>query len=186
MDLSLFIADLESRFDQEKRDEHAGMLPDVLDAERGQISFAERLLASVGHSIVLILRGGQRVTGEVADAALQWILVSAPHGQCLIPHRAIVAASELGPVIAHADAPGHRVSINHILRDICARRVPVVIEHDAGQHVGRLYAVYADHFDMLVGGRDAWDQRDRGPVSVMSLPVRGIQKIALASNWQGQ
>lgn len=185
VNLSLFIADLESRFDQEKRDEHAEMLAEMLDAERGSISYAERLLAALGQPIVLFLRGGQRVAGTVRDVALQWVNVATVHDQCLIPLHSIVAASGLGPVAPDADSPLRRISIGHILREVSARYVPVVIEHDAGQHVGRIYAVYADHCDMLVGGRDSWDQRDRGSASVLSLSIQGVQKITLAGNWQG-
>lgn len=185
VNLSLFIADLESRFDQERRDEHAEMLAEVLDAERGGISYAERLLASSGRHIALMLRGGQRVEGVVSDVALQWVNIASSRDQCLIPIHAIVAASGLGPVAPDADSPARRVSMGHILREVSARQVPVVIEHDAGQHAGCLRAVYADHCDMLVGGRDSWDQRDRSVSSVLSLSVAGMQKITLASNWQG-
>lgn len=185
MNLSLFLADLESRFDQEKRDEHAEMLAEMLDAERGRISYAERLLASFGRHVILILRGGQRVEGVVKDVALQWVHIATPHDHSLIPLHAIVAASGLGAVAADADSPMRRLSIAHILREVSVRQVPVVIEHDAGQHVGQVKAVYADHCDMIVGGQDSWDQRDRGATWVLSLSITGVQKITLASNWQG-
>lgn len=125
------------------------------------------------------------MTGTVRDVALQWVLIATEQEQCLIPIHAIVAASGLGPVSPDVNSPANRVSIGHILREVSARQVPVVIEHDAGQHFGRLSAVYADHCDLLVGGRDSWDQRDRGGTTVLSLSLHGVRKITLAANWQG-
>ena len=183
MDLKLFIADVESHFDQQRRDEHDEMLADMLDAERGGISYAERLLACVNQELELVLRGGQRVKGKVDEVALQWMRLSDKVAQHLIPIPAIIAATGLGAVAPNADAATLRVSITHVLRELSARGVPLVIDHDAGQHVGRLLAVYADHCDLLVGDRDSWDQRDRGPTSTVSLSLLGVQKITLTAQW---
>lgn len=185
MDLSLFLADMESRFDQHRRDEHDEMLVEMLDAERAGISYAQRLLATLHQEVELILRGSQRVRGNVADVALQWIRLKSGREEHIIPLHAIVAAQGLDSARTDADSPALRVSIGHLLRELSARGVMLVIEHDAGQCVGRLTAVYADHCDILIGGRDSWDQRDRGPTALISLSLQGVHKITLANEWRG-
>lgn len=185
MDLSLFLADMESRFDQQRRDEHDEMLIEMLDAERATVSYAERLLATLHREIELTLRGGQRLKGRVGDVALQWIRLEGERDQHIIPLHAIVAAVGLGAPTTNADSPAYRVSIGHLLRGLGERRAALVIDHDAGQYSGRLQATYADHFDIVMGGRDSWDLRDQSPSATVSLSLLGVQKITLARHWQG-
>ena len=136
MDLSLFLADMESRFDQQRRDEHDEMLIEMLDAERATVSYAERLLATLHREIELTLRGGQRLKGRVGDVALQWIRLEGERDQHIIPLHAIVAAVGLGAPTTNADSPAYRVSIGHLLRGLGERHAALVIDHDAGQYSG--------------------------------------------------
>ncbi len=73
----------------------------------------------------------------------------------------------------------HKLSFNHVLRGFASSGLRLVVEHDAGAHIGSVCAVYADHFDLESGGVQGVDQRDRTPATVLSLPVMGVRKISI-------
>ncbi|PID97713.1 MAG: hypothetical protein CSA82_02830 [Actinobacteria bacterium] len=91
MDLDIFLADLAARFDEARRDERHSDARELAELERTDVTLVSRLLGCVDRPVSLILRGGERVTGTINDAADTWALISRSGGDVLIPLHAIVA-----------------------------------------------------------------------------------------------
>lgn len=181
MDLELFLADLAGRFDADRRLEVDAEVGELTDAERAGVTLASRLVAMRHHVLTVLVRGGERLSGEVVDVAGSWVLLRTPGGDSLVPTAAVVAAWPMGGAVAGGLGPGDSVGVDHVLREAADQGLGVVIDHDAGLHQGVVEAVLADHFDLDTGaGGHAVDVRDGGAVpTVLSLSLQGVRRIRL-------
>lgn len=181
MDLELFLADLAGRFDAHRRDEVDALVGELTDAERAGVTFSSRMVAMRGTELTVLVRGGERLTGEVVDVAESWVLLRTRGGDSLVPTAAVVAAWPMGGAVAGGIGLGDTVGLDHVLREAADQGLGVVIDHDAGLHQGVVGAVLADHFDLEPDpGATAGDLRHRsGGVAVVSLSLAGVRRIRL-------
>jgi len=182
MDLELFLADLAGRFDAHRRLEADAVVGELTDAERAGVTLAARMVAMRGHDLSVLVRGGERLRGDVVDVAESWVLLRTPGGDSLVPIGAVVAAWPMGGAVAGGLGLGDTVGVDHILREAADQGLLVVIDHDAGLHQGAVEAVLADHFDLDTGSAPAGGSM-RGPAGgapmVVSLSLAGIRRIRL-------
>ena len=77
------------------------------------------------------------------------------------------------------------VGVGHVLRELGARGVGVVIESDAGDHRGVIDAVFSDHVDLILdGGSLSDDGRDDHREVVISLALAGLRRLrVLGQRW---
>ncbi|MEZ0449598.1 hypothetical protein [Cellulomonas sp. ICMP 17802] len=143
----------------------AGRLADVradvaelARAERASVGLTDRLRASTGATVRVLLAGGELLEGTLVDAAPEWLLVSASPGrQALVPLTAVAA---LDCVAAHAaPAPGPveaRLGLGHALRALARDRAQVRVDAGGAELTGRIERVGADHLDLTDGARGVW------------------------------
>lgn len=183
MDFDLFLADLEGRFDAERREQAEALVVELADAERADVTLAARMLAGAGRPLTVLLRGGERIAGTVLDVARTWVLVGAAAGESLIPVSAIAAVWPLAGSTVDEGSVANAVGIGHILRDLAERGIEVVVDHDAGVHQGTVSAVYADHLDLEARvDASGLDARDRGGSQMLTLPLSGIRRIRFVAS----
>lgn len=71
-------------------------LADRVRGEYASVTLADRVHASVGRQVVLVLSGGETVSGELTDAGVDWCTVSSPQGRTwLVRLDAVVVARGL-------------------------------------------------------------------------------------------
>lgn len=179
MDLELFLADLSGRFDAHRRQEEDALVGELTDAERAGIDLAHRLVAMRGSLLTLLVRGGERLEGEVVDVAGSWVLLRTPGGDSLVPVGAVVAAWPLGGALAGGLGPGDAVGMDHVLREVADQELCVVIDHDAGVHHGTVEAVLGDHFDLDVRVDSRRGSGVGAAGDVLSLTLSGIRRVRL-------
>lgn len=179
MDIELFLADLEGRFAEQRRRDNDLLVEELTDAERAGVTLAARLLAVDG-PVALVLRGGRRLDGAVRDCTRTWVLVRGDGGDSLVPLGAVVGAWPLGRVAAGEAGVKRGAGMGHVLREFAARGVPLVVDHDAGAHRGRIVAVYADHVDVEAGEGPVGDSRDWGAGARVSLALSGLRELRVA------
>jgi hypothetical protein len=116
------------------------------------VGLHERLIAHSGRGIELRLAAGILVSGTVADAGLDWVLVH-DRGQrgSLVPFRGIVAINGLGADAAAG--PGvvtaKRFGLGYALRGLSRDRSVVSLSDIAGSvTTGTIDAVGADAIDL--------------------------------------
>lgn len=69
---------------------------EIADRVRGEyasVTLADRVHASVGRQVALVLSGGETVTGELTDAGLDWCTVSSPPGRTWLVRLGAVAVA---------------------------------------------------------------------------------------------
>ncbi|WP_243442560.1 hypothetical protein [Schaalia vaccimaxillae] len=178
--MEVFLRDLESRFDEERRQEMDALVNDLTDAERAGVTLAARISAAHGTAISAVLRGGRVLSGTVVDSASTWMLLRDARNESLVPLSALVAVWPLGIGVGDAEALGRRIGIGHVLRELSEQGVELVIDHDAGRHQGKIAGVYADHID-LAANSDVHrvDSRDRIEHTVISLLISGLRAVNL-------
>ena len=168
--MSAFIAELEAQFDDERGRDLDALIDELTDAER---------------DITLALRGGLTITGAVLDSTRSWVLLRGSRDDSLIMLSAIVAAWPLGRSVARESSVRGGVGVGHVLRELGARGVGVVIESDGGDHRGIIDAVYADHVDVALDGEAfAYDDRDEVGGMTVSLALAGLRRLrVLGQRW---
>lgn len=184
MDMSGFLAELEARFDEARERELEDLIDELTDAERASVTLSARLAGSDG-PVALMLRGGGVVTGTILDSTRTWILVRGGEGDSLVMHAAIVGAWPLGRSAVREGGVRAGVGVGHVLRELGARGVGVVIESDAGDHRGVIDAVFSDHVDLILdGGSLSDDGRDDHREVVISLALAGLRRLrVLGQRW---
>lgn len=182
--MSGFLAELEARFDEARERELEDLIDELTDAERASVTLSARLAGSDG-SVTLMLRGGGVVTGTILDSTRTWILVCGGEGDSLVMHAAIVGAWPLGRSAVREGGVRAGVGVGHVLRELGACGVGVVIESDAGDHRGVIDAVFADHVDLILdGGSLSDDGRDDHREVVISLALAGLRRLrVLGQRW---
>ena len=184
MDMSAFIAELEARFDDERGRDLDALIDELTDAERASVTLSARLAGADG-DITLALRGGLTVTGSVLDSTRSWVLLRGSLDDSLIMLSAIVAAWPLGRSVARESSVRGGIGVGHVLRELGARGVGVVIESDGGDHRGIIDAVYADHVDVALDGEAfTYDGRDEAGGVTVSLALAGLRRLrVIGQRW---
>ncbi len=144
--------DLQAQLDAEGQRELELEVSDRTRRERAQVGLHERLIAHAGLGIELRLAAGVQVSGTVADAGADWVLVHDRGDRgSLVPFAAIVAISGLG--VRAAAGPGvataKRFGLGYALRGLSRDR-SVVSLTDIGGSVttGTVDAVGVDALDL--------------------------------------
>ena len=184
MDMSAFIAELEARFDEARSRDLEELANELTDAERASVTLSARLAGAEG-AVNLALRGGRVVTGVILDSTRTWVLVRGGRDDSLIMLSAVVGAWPLGRSAAREAFVRGGVGVGHVLRELSARGVGVVIESDAGDHRGIIDAVFSDHVDVALSGQAlSYDGRDEQCGVSVSLAFAGLRRLrVLGPRW---
>ncbi len=140
--------DLEAQLAAAEAGDRATAVADLTRAEHATITLVERLRGTAG-AVTLELRDGSAVTGELRDAASEWVLVGELRRQHLVPAGAIATVAGLG---RHAQpsrsARSDRLGLGHVLRALMRDRRPVQVRTPAGAFPGWIARVGKDHVDL--------------------------------------
>ena len=144
--------DLQAQMDSDGQRELDLEVSDRTRRERASVGLHERFIAHRGLGVELRLAAGALVSGNVADAGSDWLLVDDPgHRGSLVPFGAIVAINGVG--VRAAAGPGvataKRFGLGYALRGLSRDR-SVVSLADIGGSVttGTIDAVGADALDL--------------------------------------
>ena len=144
--------DLQAQLDADGQRELDLEVSDRTRRERAQVGLHERFIAHRGLAVELRLAAGVLVSGRVADAGSDWLLVH-DHGErgSLVPFGAIVAINGLGvrAAVGSSVATAKRFGLGFALRGLSRDR-SVVSLADIGGSVttGTIDAVGADALDL--------------------------------------
>ncbi|MDO4899419.1 Fis family transcriptional regulator [Actinomyces sp.] len=149
MNWDSLLADLESRFDAERRADVTAEAADLAEAEIAALHLSDRLRGAIGRIVHLRTRGGAAVDGTVLRAEESFLLVDEGEGiQSLVPLGAIALISPLpGP----APDPTRRLrpSIQGALRELARAGTRVRVIFASQEVAGRLARVGADYLDVV-------------------------------------
>jgi small nuclear ribonucleoprotein (snRNP)-like protein len=147
-------ADLELQAHRAARAGLDAELPDRTRSARADVTFADRLRASVGGAVTLRLRGGLALEGVLREVSAEWLLLL-PEGtstSALVPCAAVLGAHGVsGHAVPAGSAVADRYSLRSVLRGVARDRSPVrVWLTDGGVVEGTLDHVGHDHVDLAV------------------------------------
>jgi len=144
--------DLQAQMDADGQRELDLEVSDRTRRERAQVGLRERLVAHRGMVVELRLAAGVLVTGRVADAGSDWLLIDGDGDRgSLVPFGSIVAINGLGVRAAagRSVTTAKRFGLGYALRGLSRDR-SVVSLTDIGGSVttGTIDAVGADALDL--------------------------------------
>jgi hypothetical protein len=144
--------DLQAQLDADGQRELALEVSDRTRRERAQVGLHERFIAHQGRGVELRLTTGLLVSGKVADAGADWLLLN-DHGErgSLVPFSAILAVNGLG--VRAAGGPGtvtaKRFGLGYALRGLSRDRSVVSLADTGGSVMtGTIDAVGSDALDL--------------------------------------
>ena len=144
--------DLQAQMDADGLRERDLEVSDRTRRERAQVGLYERLIARSGLRVELRLAAGVLVSGTLADAGSDWVLVQDTGDRgSLVPLGAIVAVTGLG--VRAAAGPGavtgRRFGLGYALRGLSRDRSVVSLTDSGGSvTTGTIDAVGADALDL--------------------------------------
>lgn len=131
-------------------------------AEYAEVTLMSRVRGSVGARVGLQLVGAGALTGRVARAGRDWLLLTSPEGghEWVVCVDAVVAATGLATasVAERVAAVTARLGLRSVLRGLAESRVELVAHHrDGTRHRGTVVRVGADFTELVVdGGGPGW------------------------------
>ena len=176
MEWDALLADLESRFDAERRAELAAAGADLAEAELAGIRILDRLRNAVGAELHMRTLSGFAVDGRLLRADGEIVVIDEGEGlRTLVPVRAIAVVSPLpGPA---PEAIGRRPTFQAAARELARAGARVRAVTPAGDVIGRIGRVGADYLDVVVDGPRSGNGQRRPPGGVRP----GVVTVALAA-----
>lgn len=170
--------DLEAQLAAQTRLELDAEVAERTRTERSKITLGERVAGAVGASLVVRLRGGSVVRGQLDDCGDGWFfLVEVGGRQLLVSTAAVVGISGLGR--PRDDSRSRRFGIGSAVRGISRdRRAVAVIDVDGGAVHGTIDGVGADALDITEHPLDS----PRRPENIRGERVVPFAAIALISS----
>lgn len=159
--------DLEGQFSAAEAAGFEGDVASLAEAERGSIALSSRVAASAGAAVGIVTRGGHRVSGQIVDAANEWLLVEAGAAQTLVPLAAIAGVTGLSSRATESGGVRRRLGLGHALRGLARERATVRLTCGPTTRPGQLISVGHDFVDFLADG---------GPVE--AVPISAIEAVA--------
>jgi hypothetical protein len=144
--------DLQAQLDADVQRELTLEVSDRTRRERAQVGLHERLVAHTGLGIDLRLAAGILISGTVADAGSDWLLVH-ERGErgSLVPFAAIVGINGLGAsaTVGPGQATAKRFGLGYAIRGLSRDRAVVSLADISGAlTTGTIDAVGADALDL--------------------------------------
>lgn len=155
---SRLLDDLENRFDAERRAQIAAQSVESAAADAALIGLVDRLRGRVGQQVRLRTRGGNDADGVLVEMGDGIALIDEPEGlQTVVPLASIALVAGLAAAAPEPRRPW-RATLSTVLRELGRRGSRTRLAMPAGDVVGRIVRVGADHVDLMdaaVAGRPA-------------------------------
>ncbi|GAB4099826.1 hypothetical protein [Sinomonas halotolerans] len=145
-------------------------------AEQGALGMAERLRGHGQRPVDLLLRGGVRLRGRLAQLAEAWLVLEEGPQSALVPLAGIVTVSGLGRAAREeGSAVRRKLSLASGLRALARDRALVTCVVDAGRGepllvAGTLDTVGRDYAE-VANRSDEWG---RGPAGTVVVPFAAL------------
>jgi len=173
------LSDLESSFDAERRADLVAQSAELAEAEHASIEVVDRLRGTVGRPIHVRTRSGAPVDGVLTRVEPAYVLVDEGEGlQAIVPLAAVTTVATLAGPAPRDDR--RRPTLGALLREIARRGVRVRLIAGAGEVVGRLIRVGADHVDIALDSEGRGCVRraaGAGVVGVVSVMTAAIEVL---------
>ena len=144
-------ADLEAQLEAAAAADLETAVAEVTRAERAKISLADRLRATQGE-IDVVVRGGEHLSGHIADVSSEWVLLTVRDHQVLIPFTAVVTAQGIAQSAQlESSLSLRRLGLGSALRALSRDRVTVRWVADGFATLGRIDVVGVDYVELRVG-----------------------------------
>jgi len=150
--------DLEAQADAAHEAELTAEVAERSRREAALVHLRDRLTAGIGTQATVHLPCAQRISGQLVDTGVDWLLLDEPGaGEALVPLAAVLGVTGVGAATAVPDdsAVGRRLDLRWALRGLARSRTGVrLVLVDGSVLAGTLDRVGADHVDLAEHGRD--------------------------------
>lgn len=153
--------DIEAQWQEAERAQMQARVVDQTRAERAQVGWFDRIVASVGSPISCATAAGS-VDGVVVDIGKDWLVIDEPgRGAAIVAMGAILSVGGLPRRSDQSNTAARRFGLGVALRGISRDRSAVAV-HDLGGTVwvGTIDFVGSDHIEVVLHPADAFRRSD--------------------------
>lgn len=144
-------ADLEAQLQSEQDAAFDAEVADRVRIERTSVCLLDRVRAGIGRPLSVHLVQGEPVSGEIADAGADWLLVRTRRGDVLVPLAAVCRVDGLGPSALAGGTLARRITLSVVLRGLADQRCAVSVQLRGGTVLsGSVQRVGRDHLDLAM------------------------------------
>lgn len=170
-------ADLEAQLTAAERAEADAEVAELTRGQWARTALADRLRASAGQPLRLVLAGGERVAGSCADIAPEWLTLAGEAGPVLVPLHAVAWVDGLGRSVAPpAGQVLRRLGLGAALRALARDRAGVRVLTSGGTVTGTIDRVGADHLD-LAEHAPGEPRRASAVRGVLTVPFAALRAV---------
>lgn len=161
MNWDRLFAELEGEFEAGMKLRARLELAEQTRAERATVSLPDRVRASIGARVALVVCAPSAcstavVEGTVTQATVRWVVVTEGQTSFTVPMSSIQSAQGLNRRAAPAAGPVENgLGLGHVARHLAETLSPVEILVAGAVYRGRIEDVGADHLD-LTDGTHSW------------------------------
>lgn len=172
--------DMEAQLAAEQRLALESEVSERVRVELAGIVLADRLRAALDHGVTVLLSSGLRISGVLAHAGSEWIVLNEGPQQWLVPHSAVMSYQGLGRQALQDTAVRARMGLASALRGLGRDRSEITVHLAMGTPqerglFGVIDRVGKDHFDLAVTGGEA--RRYGNVSSVVTVPFASLAAL---------
>jgi hypothetical protein len=170
---------LEAQLDADERAGFEAEVGDLVRAERGALTLADRLRAHVGCDLTWTVVTGETASGTVLDLGADWLLVRTDASDVVLPLSSVTAIGGLSRSAVGEQGLGRALRLTYVLRGLARDRSAVVLTVSGGGTVtGTIDRVGADHVDVAVHQLDE-PRRPAAVTAVRCVPIAAVVMVAV-------
>lgn len=173
-------SDLEAQFVASAQAVEESEIAELVRLEQGGVNLVDRLRAQRGLLLKIRVRGGELFDGELTHVGSEWVVLSEPAADVVIPLEAIQLIEGLGRhVLTEQSRVRGSLGLASALRTLARDRTPVAVHRadDRGRIEGTIDRVGKDFVE--VAAVFPGEQRRRTNVgAVYAIPFAGIAAVS--------
>jgi hypothetical protein len=172
--------DLEAQAEADERAGFEAELGDLVRAERGALTLADRLRAHVGCDLTWSLADGELLHGELLELGADWVLLRPPGADVVLPLAEVIGIGGLSRSAVAETGLRRSLRLTLVLRGLARDRSAVVVFLPSGARLtGTIDRVGADHVDLAVHDLDQ-PRRAWTVSAVRCVPIAAVRRIAVS------
>lgn len=172
--------DMEAQFDAAERLISDAEIADRVRSEQGAVTLADRLRGQVGLILRVGTSGGNLFDGELTHVGAEWLVLTKPPGEVMVPMASIRHVEGLGRNVASEESRVHKaLGLGSALRTLARDRAAVTVHTEgSGARIEGIIDRVGRDFMEIAAVLPGEPRRSARVSAVYAVPFTGISAVS--------